>query len=57
INVPVPKNITVKQFYKDLVVRKIGSKNYLNNKDHLQLDRIECEETKCSIIKQIVLFC
>ncbi|KAF0552079.1 hypothetical protein F8M41_022685 [Gigaspora margarita] len=36
IGVPVPKDITVGQFYDDLIAGKIGSEVRLDNEDHLQ---------------------
>ncbi|CAG8727719.1 12860_t:CDS:1, partial [Dentiscutata heterogama] len=41
IGVPVPENITVRQFYEDLIVGKIVHEVQLNNEDRLQPVKVE----------------
>ncbi|CAG8829586.1 23840_t:CDS:1, partial [Cetraspora pellucida] len=41
IGISVSKDITVRQFYENLIARKIIPKVQLNNEDHLQLVKVE----------------
>ncbi|CAG8846211.1 8624_t:CDS:1, partial [Gigaspora margarita] len=41
IGIPVPKKLTVRQFYDELIVEKIVSKVQLNNEDCLQPVKVE----------------
>ncbi|CAG8636266.1 16711_t:CDS:2, partial [Dentiscutata erythropus] len=41
IGVPVPKNITVRRFYEDLIAGNIVPEVQLNHKDHLQPVKVE----------------
>ncbi|CAG8504922.1 10131_t:CDS:2 [Dentiscutata heterogama] len=46
IGVPVPKDITVRQFYEDLIAGKFVSEVWLDNEDHLQPIKAEFSSNK-----------
>ncbi|KAF0542330.1 hypothetical protein F8M41_004690 [Gigaspora margarita] len=57
IGVPVPKDITVRQFYEDLIAGKIVPEVQLNDKDHLQLVKVEFSNNTTGLFNIVSMEC
>ncbi|CAG8665397.1 23318_t:CDS:2 [Dentiscutata erythropus] len=57
IGVPIPKDITVRQFYEDLIAGKIVSEVRLDNEDHLQPIKAEFSSNKTGPFNVVSMEC